>query len=82
MIAEGRNFLKILTLKPWPGPLALAFRKSRPTLLPWLGLACVAWLGLAFGLKPSHAHHYAQGKLFKPNNIISRINHQVDIPYT
>jgi hypothetical protein len=63
MIAEGRNFLKILTLKPWPGPLALAFRKSRPTLLPWLGLA--------FGLKPSHAHHYAQGKLFKPNNIIS-----------
>jgi hypothetical protein len=30
---------------------------ARPTLLAWLGLACVAWLGLAFGLKPSHAHH-------------------------
>jgi hypothetical protein len=66
---EGRNFLKILPSKPRTGPLTLAFRKSRPTLLPWLGLACVAWLVLAFGLKPSHAHHYAQGKLFSMPNL-------------
>jgi antibiotic biosynthesis monooxygenase (ABM) superfamily enzyme len=43
------------------GSPSQAKANSRPTLLAWLGLACVAWLGLAFGLKPfkpSHAHHY------------------------
>ena len=55
---EGRNFLKMLNSKPWLGPLALAFRKARPgqrqLQANTFGLA---WLGLAFGLKPSHAHH-------------------------
>jgi hypothetical protein len=40
------------------GSPSQAKANSRPTLLAWLGLACVAWLGPAFGLKPSHAHHY------------------------
>jgi len=37
--------------------------QARPKPVPdqpvWLGLALafLAWLGLAFGLRPSHAHH-------------------------
>jgi hypothetical protein len=41
-----------------PGSPGQAKAIPRPTLLAWLGLACVAWLGLAFGLEPSHAQHY------------------------
>jgi hypothetical protein len=57
-------FSKII-LKAMAWAIGFGFQEvqAKPKPTPgqhfWLGLAWPVWLGLAFGLKPSHAHHYS-----------------------
>ena len=43
--------------KPRPDSLALALQDSRPGQSPQEA-SILAWLSLAHGLRPGHAHHY------------------------
>src|SRR5882757_9716944 len=43
--------------------LGQAKANARPTVWPGLARPTLAWLGLAFGLRPSHAHHYVAHSL-------------------
>ena len=54
----------LITEKPWPDGLALAFKTSgqaksqkKPSLWPGLAWPIWAWLGPAHGLRPGQAQH-------------------------